>query len=139
MAETDVDLRGYTILLVSSTFFSAPRNEDILTSLLDWASEQGHGIYQLPQASYRLTRRPGITDADQGDVDFLHSQLSVYANNGYNIAGTVLRRDDLQSATGTEFQRLFRSGAKELDVELGSTWIVPSNARIFRPDNHRLD
>ncbi len=150
MAETDTDLRAYTLTLVSHKLLTpATPDARLLTqSIVAWSHTHGHGIYQLPIADYQLPRLsaasggvPGIgadtePDADASQLDFVMSQLEVYLAADYQTAGLILRREDLRAAAGRRWFAQLRAVADARGVSLTPLWLVPRGSRQFSPVRH---
>ncbi|HEY0189298.1 MAG TPA: hypothetical protein VGC67_17560 [Cellulomonas sp.] len=143
MAETEIDLREYSLVLVSNRLL-APVGDSaraLARDLVAWAHRQGHGIVQLGAPAYRVPGGHRSDDAalDRAQSEFVLSQLRVYVDAGYRVAGLVLTREDLRAAAGRRWLGTLHDAAHAQGVALGPTWVVPRGATRLDPARHLQD
>ncbi len=147
MPETEVDRRGYRLLLVSHSVLATPPGHRSVAGVADavvaWADSVDAGLYQLPvpahalrprTASGRFTRptRSEISD-EREDLRFVFGQLAVYTAAGYRLLGLVLRAEDEATQAGRAWLGQVTAVAAEQGVEVPRVWRIASGATTFAP------
>ncbi|MEA5052099.1 MAG: hypothetical protein VB093_01470 [Propionicimonas sp.] len=142
MPETDVDRRGYGIVLVSHSVLNGSivgAADPVSAAVVAWADAAGLGVYQLPVPDHLLPAAPdGSPGEDRANLEFVFGQLASYRAGGYTVAGLVLRTADERSAAGRAFVDLVLQVARDTGVDLPRLWRLPRGARSFDPEADRF-
>ena len=133
MSETDVDRRGYRLVLTSHSVLNGRGAVRADRGFLDWASRNGWGVYQLPEPSHRLGGHDLGAEAHEAEdrvaLDFVFSQIRAYLDGGYELAGVVLDPEEYAGEEGRRWLRRLRSSAAATQVRLDRTWIADPSKR----------
>ena len=108
------------------------------TSVLQWAHEQGLGVYSLPVVPFYfdpVPTQPTLEQrrANREALDFVASQLSVYLQNGYEVVGAVFLEETMDDPRVLAFIDDFLEAARDVDVTIPALWQVPT------PEPERFD
>lgn len=129
MPNTDVDLRQYSIVLVGHGLLNPlpgpgePTTEQ-RRALVRWASEHGHGVYQLPAPGIRLdadadvAARRRLAREDAAALRFVFSQVREYLDAGYRLSAVILDAGDVRGPSGRAWRRRLEEAAASSGVDL---------------------
>jgi hypothetical protein len=129
VTESDVDLRDYTLVLVSHSLLNGRGLVRANGALVDWAHRSGWGVYQLPEPSHLFDPAGAATPEgrleDRAQLDFVFSQLAVYLDNGYTLVGVALDASEIHGDAGRAWLGELRAAADAASVPLGDAWLIP--------------
>ncbi|MEC0242191.1 hypothetical protein P4H66_20510 [Paenibacillus dokdonensis] len=140
-------ITSHCVINQNTVIHGEARSAGVMKSAVDWASEQGYGIFQLPCPGFTylgLDRQP-MTE-EELDTPAFHDhnfrilqpvieQLKVYQNHGYEIIGGVGISGSSSCDPGKgifmiDFLRL----AKEQGVHIDFFWQIPNTEEgVFDP------
>jgi hypothetical protein len=141
------DLRQKRLLLTSHCVLNQnavvqplARSSGIMKSAVDWAHDEGYGIFQLPCPEFFFLgpNRPRMTNDDYNTADFHDSnrgllgpvmqQLKTYQDAGYEIVGGLFVQDSpsCDPARGNWVTDILVA-AEAAGVEIKQLWQLPNS------------
>jgi predicted secreted protein len=115
------------------------RSSGVMKSAVDWAYDEGYGIYQLPCPEFFFLgpHRPGMTVQEYDTPEFHESnrgllgpviqQLKTYQDAGYEIVGGLFVQDSPSCDPGVgNWVGDILEAAKDAGVEIKDLWQIPN-------------